>query len=180
MSAPSANACSLPSLTTLVPGAACAGSAGFNLALQGTGFANGATGRVQGVLRPTTYNAPFQVTMAVAAADLTVPGTVSIDLFGALPAGGLSGSLPLAIESPAATLGSSLVANPNGSNVALGWAASAGATSYRIRRCTSSAGPCVPAPIAASPTNSYQDGVRLDGDSYWYLVDAMNSCGPTP
>jgi cellulose 1,4-beta-cellobiosidase len=109
-----------------------------------------------------------------------VPGIVSIDLFGALPAGGLSGSLPLSIESPAATPGSSLLANPNGGSVALSWAASTGATSYRIKRCTSTSGPCVPAQIATSPSSSYQDGVRLDGNSYWYLVDALNSCGPTP
>jgi hypothetical protein len=43
------------------------------------------------------------------------------------------------------------------------------------------AGPCSPVPVIASPAaSSYPDPVLLDGNDYWYTVDAVNSCGPVP
>jgi len=180
MSAPSQAPCALPTLTALVPSAVCAGGPGSNLALQGTGFSAGATGRIQSTLRNTTYNAPTQVTMALRPVDLAAPGVATINLLGALPAGGLTGSLPLTIETGAASPGATLLASPSAGNVGLSWAASLGATSYSVRRCNATLGPCGPAPIASPVTNSYPDPVLLDGNDYWYSVDSVNSCGAVP
>ncbi len=180
MSAPSATACSLPTLTALVPPVTCAGNPGLSLALQGTGFSNGATGRIQTAMRTTTFDSPTQVTMAVQAADIAAPGVANVDLLGPVPAGGLTGSLPLTVEGPAGSPGATLLASPAGGDVSLSWAAASGATSYAVRRCNANLGPCAPATIATPVANSYQDGVLADGNSYWYLIDSVNSCGAVP
>jgi hypothetical protein len=180
MSAPSATTCTLPAVTALVPPVTCAGGAGLNLAVQGTGFSAGATGRIQAQLRNTTFDSPTQVTMTVEAADITAPGVASVDLLGAAPAAGLTGSLPLTIEAQAASPGATLLASSGGSDVSLSWAASPGATSYTVRRCDATFGPCAPATIATPAANSFQDGVLADGISYWYLIEAVNSCGAVP
>lgn len=180
MSAPSQAPCTLPTLTTLIPPATCAGGPDLNLALQGTEFTDGATGRVSGALRTTTFNAPTQVTMALQAADIALPGVANIDLLGAAPAGGLTASLPFTIEAGPASPGASLLLEKSGSDVNLAWAATLGATSYAVRRCDATLGPCGPEPIASPVTNSFSDPVLLDGIDYWYTVDAVNNCGTVP
>jgi hypothetical protein len=180
MSAPAATTCTLPALTALVPPVTCAGGPGLSLAVQGTGLSAGATGRIQAQLRNTTFDSPTQVTMAVQAADIAAPGVASVDLLGAAPAGGLTGSLPLTLEAQAASPGATLRASPGGGSVDLSWDATTGATSYAVRRCDATLGPCTPATIAAPALNAYQDGVLADGNSYWYLIDAVNSCGAVP
>ena len=180
MSAPSQAPCSLPTLTALVPPAVCSGSPSLSLALQGTGLSDGATGRIQAALRNTTYNTPTQVTMTLQSGDIVAPGIANVDLLGALPAAGLTGSLPLSIESSAASPGTSLRLT-KGTSVDLSWAASPGATSYGVHRCNATAGPCSPAPVIASPVpNSFADPVLLDGNNYWYTIDSLNSCGSVP
>src|SRR5262249_17287657 len=114
------------------------------------------------------------------AGDLASPGMVTIDLLGAAPAGGLTGGLPFTIETPAGSPADSLRGDANGVNVALAWSATSGATSYLVKRCVATTRPSPPAALAASPTNGYQDPVRTDADSYWYQIDAVNSCGTTP
>jgi hypothetical protein len=34
--------------------------------------------------------------------------------------------------------------------------------------------------IATPATNAYDDGVLLDANTYWYAIDAVNSCGAVP
>jgi hypothetical protein len=118
--------------------------------------------------------------MTVEAADIASPGTATIDLLGAVPAGGLTGGLPLVVEPPAASPGASLVAAKNGSDLRLDWAAAGGASRYDVLRCASTAGACAPAPLAAPAVNTYLDPVLANPDSYWYLIEAVNSCGGTP
>jgi hypothetical protein len=118
--------------------------------------------------------------MAVQASDIAAPGVANVDLLGPVPAAGLTGSLPLTIEAQAASPGATLLAVASGGDVGLSWAASAGATSYAVRRCDATLGPCAPATIATPVANSHQDGVLADGISYWYLIDAVNSCGAVP
>jgi hypothetical protein len=180
LSAPSQAPCTLPTLTSLVPPTTCAGGPDLNVTLQGTGFVNGATGRIEGALRTTSFNNAVLVTMAVQAADIATPGVVNIDLLGAAPAGGLTGSLPFTIEAGPASPGASLRLEKSGGDVALGWAASLGATSYALRRCDATAGACSPAPIATPLSNAYPDPVLADGNDYWYTVDAVNHCGTVP
>jgi hypothetical protein len=55
------------------------------------------------------------------------------------------------------------------------------ATSYAVPfAATQPRGPCSPVSIATPVTNAYDDGVLQDALSYWYLVDAVNSCGAVP
>jgi len=118
--------------------------------------------------------------MALQPADLAVPGAATVNLLGALPAGGLTGSLPLTVESGAASPGTSLSLSKS-TSVDLSWSASLGATSYAVHRCNATASPCSPVPVIASPVaNSFADPVLLDGNNYWYTVDSVNSCGSVP
>jgi hypothetical protein len=91
----------------------------------------------------------------------------------------LTASHPLTIEAgPAASPGATLLVSPSGGNVSLNWAASADATSYRVRRCDVTGGACLGfVSYATPPTNSFLDPVLADGNSYWYIADAVNSCG---
>jgi hypothetical protein len=180
MNASAATTCNAPTLTGLTPSTVCAGGPSFALALAGTGFANGAVGRASGSLRDTAYGSPVSATMTVDAADIAAPGVATIDFIGAVPAGGLSGSLPLTIDGPAESPGATLVAARSGDDVRLDWAAAGGASSYNVRRCNSTAGPCSPETIATPSANTQLDPIATDPDSYWYLVEAVNSCGATP
>jgi cellulose 1,4-beta-cellobiosidase len=131
-------------------------------------------------LRGTTYISPASVTMDVYASDIASPGLVSIDVIGAVPAGGRTNTLSLIAEAPADSPGASLAGSRTVTDVQLDWAASAGATGYSVLRCTATGGACTPVPIASPATNSYLDPVAADPDSYWYLVAATNSCGAVP
>jgi hypothetical protein len=179
MRAPSFAACSLPSLTQISPRAVCAGGPGFTDTLTGTGFLPAGNGRMGGAVRTTSFTSSTQAQVTIPAADIAAPGIALIDYLGAPPAGGLTTSLPLAIEPPAASPGSSLRASKTGANVHLLWTLSANASSYNVKRCQFNA-PCTPVPIAAPVTNAFDDPVLGDGRSYWYLIDSVNSCGSVP
>jgi hypothetical protein len=178
--APAATACTPVALTALSPSAVCAGGSGFDLGLQGSGFVNGAVGRAGAALRSTSFGSPTAMTMTVQAGDIASPGSLPVSVLGAVPAGGLSEVVPLAVESPAGSPGASLVGEHSASDVKLDWSATAGATGYAVLRCASTAGACVPAPIAAPASNTYLDPVAGDAENYWYLVEATNSCGSVP
>src|SRR5580698_1015545 len=68
-----------------------------------------------------------------------------------------------------------LVPSAGNSQVSLSWSTSAGATSYHVKRATTSGGPYtqVGAPTSASFTNS---GLA-DGTKYYYVVSALDSAG---
>ncbi len=59
--------------------------------------------------------------------------------------------------------------------VELSWTASGGATSYAIRRATSSGGPYEPLAIVA--TNHHTDTTVANGTTYFYVVSAINAEG---
>ncbi len=62
------------------------------------------------------------------------------------------------------------------STIDMTWNAIAGATSYNVKRC---AGVCTPNAIVATPAiNSYSE--PFDATSYFYAVEAVNSCGISP
>jgi len=63
----------------------------------------------------------------------------------------------------------------NNSDVRLNWSASAGATSYKVKRATVSGGPYT---VIASPaTNTYTDTTPVQGTTYYYVVSAVNAFG---
>ena len=69
-----------------------------------------------------------------------------------------------------------LLASPGDGAVPLRWQASFGATSYTVRRATSSGGPY--ATVASGVTgSSYTDKSVANGTTYYYTVTATNSAG---
>ena len=81
-----------------------------------------------------------------------------------------------AVSVPAAP--SSLSVTPGDAQVSLIWSASAGATSYVVRRATNPGGPygLVTMPAATS----YTDSGLSNGTAYYYVVAARNSAGDSP
>jgi fibronectin type 3 domain-containing protein len=69
----------------------------------------------------------------------------------------------------------SLVATGANAQVNLSWNASAGATSYHVKRGTSSGGPYTQ--ISAPTTNSFTDTGLTNGTTYYYVVSALNAAG---
>jgi acid phosphatase type 7 len=72
-----------------------------------------------------------------------------------------------------------LAATPGNAQVALNWNASAGATSYNVKRATTAGGPyTIIAPDITS--TSYTDTTVLNGTTYYYVVSAVNVEGESP
>jgi fibronectin type 3 domain-containing protein len=73
---------------------------------------------------------------------------------------------------PAAPAG--LAATPGNAQVSLTWTASSGATSYHVKRSTTSG---TEAQISAPTATSYTDTGLTNGTKYFYVVSAVNSGG---
>ncbi|WP_246070398.1 lytic polysaccharide monooxygenase [Paenibacillus kobensis] len=69
----------------------------------------------------------------------------------------------------------SITATAGNAQVALTWAASADATSYTVKRATTTGGPYTN--IATVTTNSYTNTGLTNGTTYYYVVSASNSNG---
>jgi fibronectin type 3 domain-containing protein len=75
----------------------------------------------------------------------------------------------------APTAPTGLAATAGDTQVSLTWTASSGATSYHVKRSTTSGGPYIQ---LSSPTaTSYMDTGLTDGTKYFYVVSALNSSG---
>ena len=68
-----------------------------------------------------------------------------------------------------------LQATPGDTQVALTWTASAGATSYKVQRSTTSGGPYTT--VGTPTTASYTDTSVTNGTEYYYVVSAVNAGG---
>ena len=68
-----------------------------------------------------------------------------------------------------------LQATAGNAQVSLSWTASAGATSYSVKRSTTNGGPYTQ--IATATTPSYTDAGLTNGTTYYYVVAAVNSAG---
>jgi fibronectin type 3 domain-containing protein len=137
------------------------------------------------VKRSTVNGGPYTVlstvtTTSYASGGLT-NGTTYYYVVSALNSGGESpnstqvAATPQAPPPPAPT---GLAATPGDGQVALTWTASAGATSYRVKRSTVNGGPYT---TVGSPTaTSYTDPGLTNGTTYYYVVSAVNSAGESP
>ncbi|MGH9851661.1 MAG: IPT/TIG domain-containing protein [Blastocatellia bacterium] len=87
-----------PTLTSLSPNSATAGSSAFTLTVNGTNFVNGSVVRWNGSNRTTTFVSNTQLRADIPAADIAAAGTAAITVFN--PAsGGVSNTLNLTITS---------------------------------------------------------------------------------
>jgi hypothetical protein len=80
----------LPTTSGLTPSSTMAENPAFTLTVNGGSFIAGSVVHWNGASRPTTYVSSTQLTAAISAADVAVPGTVAVSVFSPLPGGGVS------------------------------------------------------------------------------------------
>jgi fibronectin type 3 domain-containing protein len=68
-----------------------------------------------------------------------------------------------------------LVATAGNAQISLAWAISSGATSYHLKRSTTSGGPYTQ--VSAPTTTSFTNTGLTNGTKYFYVVSALNSAG---
>lgn len=130
----------------------------------GTNWAATDVGRIDAPVPDTIY-----VGLVVAAAN---NGTLNTSTFSNVQITGGDGGAPIA--TPAAP--AMLLASPGDGAVPLRWQASFGATSYTVKRSTSSSGSY--STIASGITgSSYTDKTVTNGTTYHYVVTATNAAG---
>lgn len=119
------------------------------------------------------FNDPVPTTLYVGLVVCsTTNGTLNTSTFSNVQITGGNGGAPIII--PAAP--AALLASPGESAIPLRWQPSFGATSYTVKRATSSGGPysTVASGITAS---NYTDMTVTNGTTYYYVVTATNSAG---
>lgn len=159
--------------------AATGGNLNVNLAwTQST--SSGITGN--NVYRSTTGSGgPYSLLANLAATTAYVDSTVSAGgsyyyTVTAVSAGGesaMSAYVGTTTIPPAPT---GLAATAGNSQVALSWNAATGASSYNVKRATTSGGPYTTIASGVG-TTSYTDSTAVNGTTYYYVVSAVNSSG---
>ncbi|MEO7100633.1 MAG: RICIN domain-containing protein [Luteolibacter sp.] len=99
------------------------------------------------------------------------PGTLCTATFSNVSITGGNGASPIA--APAAPL--CFYTAPGQYKVPLRWSESFGATSYKVKRATTSGGPYTTIATVTAP--SYVDTTVTNGTTYYYVVSAVNSIG---
>jgi fibronectin type 3 domain-containing protein len=136
------------------------------------------------VKRSTTSGGPYtQVAAPTTTSDSDTGltnGTTYYYVVSALNSAGESANssqvnaTPVAAATPPATP-TGLQATPGNAEVSLTWTASTGATSYHVKRSTTSGGPYTQ--VAAPTTTSDSDTGLTNGTTYYYVVSALNAAG---
>jgi len=136
------------------------------------------------VKRSTTSGGPFTTISSPTSASFTdsglTNGTTYFYVVSAVNAAGESANSSQASAKPAAPqtappVPSGLQATPGNAQVSLTWTVSTGATSYHVKRSTTSGGPY--SQVAAPTTNSVTDSGLSNGTTYFYVVSALNAAG---
>jgi hypothetical protein len=94
-----------PTITSLNPGLAAAGSPAFTLTVTGTNFSSGSVVRWNGANRPTTFVNTSQLTVAIPASDIVAPVTASVTVFNPLPGGASNAQDFSVVPLPQVTIG---------------------------------------------------------------------------
>lgn len=101
----------VPSISSLAPVNALAGSAAFTLTVNGTNFVPGSLVNWNGAALATTYVSGAQITAQVPAADIASSSTANIAVTNPAPGGGSSGTWTFPINNPVPAISSLSPAN---------------------------------------------------------------------
>ena len=93
-----------PTITSISPLSALAGTAGFSLTVNGTGFVTTSVVRWKGIDRPTTFLSATQLAADISAADIAIAGAVQVTVFNPAPAGGLSAASTFTVTAAPAVI----------------------------------------------------------------------------
>jgi fibronectin type 3 domain-containing protein len=136
------------------------------------------------VRRSTTNGGPYTQVSAPTAANFTdtglTNGTIYYYVVSALNSAGESANSSQASATPVAPATpppapTGLGATAGNAEVSLTWTASVGATSYHVKRGTTSGGPYTQ--VAVPTTASDTDTGLTNGTTYYYVVSALNAVG---
>ncbi|PYY16287.1 MAG: hypothetical protein DMG61_04685 [Acidobacteria bacterium] len=100
-----------PVLSSITPASVAAGTSGFTLTANGSGFVGASVVQVNGANRATTPVSGTQLTAAIPASDVAVGGYLSITASSPGPGGGTSGAVTLTVNNPRPAV-SSVSPNP--------------------------------------------------------------------
>jgi uncharacterized protein (TIGR03437 family) len=93
----------VPVITSISPGTIDAGSAAFNLVVNGSNFVRGSLVEINGRARSTFFNHAAQLIAFIEALDITDAGTVNVVVRNPPPAGGPSNTVALTVRGAPAT-----------------------------------------------------------------------------
>jgi len=95
-----------PAISSLSPASATAGSAAFNLTVNGTSFLSNSVVRWNGADRPTAYSSATQLVAPISAGDIMAAGTAQVTVFNPAPGGGTSNAInfPVNLSAPPAAI----------------------------------------------------------------------------
>ena len=123
----------VPTITSLTPSTAVAGSAGFTLTVNGTGFISGTGVSFNGTALVTTFVSATQLTAAVPAVAVAMAGAYPVTATSPAPGGGTSAAATFTVTTPAPTIVSfTPTTGGPGTSVTLTGTNLTGATSVRI------------------------------------------------
>ncbi len=88
----------VPTVTGLTPATVIAGGPSFTLRVGGAGFASSSVVRWNGQDRPTTFVSDAQLSAEIPGTDIAAAGRAALTVFTPEPGGGLSGSVPLDVN----------------------------------------------------------------------------------
>jgi lysophospholipase L1-like esterase len=127
-------------------------------------------------LSPTAGSGNASITVAATANTATTSrsGTITVSGSGLQRMVSVTQSGTTQQQPPPAPAG--LTAAAGNAQVSLSWSASAGATSYNVKRATTSGGPYANVATGVTATSFTNTGL-INGTTYFYVVSAVNSNG---
>ena len=96
----------VPSLSSISPNSAVAGSSGLTLTVTGGNFVSGSVVQVNGSNRTTTFVSHTQLTAAIPASDLATGALLSVTVFTPAPGGGTSAAATFTVNNPVPSISS--------------------------------------------------------------------------
>ena len=94
----------VPTIASLTPTTAVAGSGAFTLTVNGTGFLSSSVVNFNGTALATTFVSATQLTAAVPASSIATAGTYAVTATNPAPGGGTSASVSFTVTTPAPTI----------------------------------------------------------------------------